>query len=238
MKPFVVANWKANESLEVLENLEFNKELMEVAIAPPNIYIDDVRNKVESHIKIASQDSSKFGEGPFTGETPARLLKKKGVDYVIIGHSERRLHFNENTEILSIKVRQVIQAGMRVILCIGESDSDINEEDRLKMLYTQFFSAVGKNIEIDIAYEPVWSIGTGVTPDPKKICETIKTIRDWCKGINVTGRILYGGSVSSQNVDKFIDVEGCDGFLLGNKSLTSDFHEILKKIEAYILQKK
>ncbi|EOB13686.1 Triosephosphate isomerase [Nosema bombycis CQ1] len=237
MKPFILGTWKANEGMNMLEGLTYNPDIIEVCIAPPDIYMDDVRKNSPPHLKLASQNCSKFKEGPFTGETPASLLKKKGVEYVIIGHCERRLNFNENSEVLTLKIRRGLEAGLRVILCLGENCLDIEGVNRMSILYRQFFSTVGKDVTIDIGYIPVWSIGTGIAPSPKDLEETFRNLRKWADSINVKGRILYGGSLSSQNIENYLNIKGCDGFMLGNMSLVDDFHEVLKIIQDSVTKK-
>lgn len=237
MKPFVVANWKANANLKILKELKYDPDVIEVALACPSLYSTIVRDKMEPYIKLCAQDCSRFNTGRYTGETPAVLLKDVGVEYVIIGHCERRINFNEDAEILATKVQNALQYGLKVVYCIGESREDRENGTYLHVLYNQFFTAIGKDKTVDIAYEPVWSIGTGALPSPAEVQDIFKNIRKWADSINLNARILYGGSVSLQTIKDFKDIEGLDGFLLGSLSLSDDLPVFLKSYEQHVQAK-
>ncbi|KAF9763232.1 Triosephosphate isomerase [Nosema granulosis] len=234
MKPFVVANWKANKNMDILKDINYNSDLFEVAIACPNLLIDDVRSKTKPYIKLCSQDCSKFNVGAYTGETPAKFLKEKGVEYVIIGHSERRNYFHEDSEILTMKAQNAFNAGLKVIYCIGEYRVDREHNRHLNVLYNQFFSVVAKDISITIAYEPIWAIGTGAVLEPKDMEEVIKNIRKWAKSINVNVRVLFGGSVDKHTIRRFRRIKGLDGYLVGGNSLNPEFTEIIRRFESVL----
>lgn len=231
MLPFIVGNWKANVNLDVLEDIKYDPDVLEVAIACPNLYFDDVRSRINDYVKVCGQDCSKFGEGAYTGESPAQFLKNKGIEYVIIGHSERRKYFNEDSDVLALKVQHALQAKLNIIFCIGEDRADREGKIYLNVLYNQFFSVVGKDITITIAYEPVWSIGTGILLDPHELQEIIKHIRKWADSINVKVRVLYGGSVKRSTIKDFRDVQGLDGYLVGGSSLTNELIQIISDYE-------
>lgn len=234
MLPFIVGNWKASVNLEMLKDVKYDHNVLEVGVACPDLYVDEVRSRIENYVKICGQNCSKFDEGAFTGETPARFLKNKGVEYVIIGHSERRKCFGEDSDVLALKVQHALQAKLDIIYCIGEDRADREGKNYLNVLYNQFFSVVGKDINITIAYEPVWSIGTGSLLDPNELQEIIKNIRKWADSINVKVRILYGGSVKKSTLKDFRNLKGLDGYLIGSRSLTNEFIEIIKEYEKIV----
>ncbi|KAF5140641.1 triosephosphate isomerase [Vairimorpha ceranae] len=229
MKPIVVGNWKANKNFEVFNKIPSNLNNIEVAIALPHIYIPQTVNYSKHHISISGQDCSKFESGPYTGETPSSFLKENHAKYVIIGHSERRRYFYENSSDFTTKINNALAAGLGVIYCIGENSLERESNEYMKVLYDQFFSVVGQGIKIDIAYEPVWAIGSGIIPKKEEISEVIEHIQRWSRSINVSGRILYGGSVSYDNIELLHSINKLKGFLIGGISLKTEFVDICEK---------
>lgn len=232
MKPIIVGNWKANVNFDVYKDLPSESKNIEICMAIPYIYIPQARELSKKNVSIAAQDCSRFGIGPHTGEIPAEFLKNFDVKYVLIGHSERRAESTENVETLTSKINKALGAGLRVIYCIGENSYDRENNQHMKTLYDQFFTVVGQNIQLDVAYEPIYSIGTGMLPKKDDVQEVIDHIKKWSRNINVKGRILYGGSIDANNIEDFEDVKGLDGFLIGGSSLTTNFIEIVKKFDS------
>lgn len=231
MKPIIVGNWKANVNFDMYENLPSDSTNIEVCMAIPYIYIPKAREISKKNISIAAQDCSRFGIGPHTGEIPAEFLKNFDVKYVLIGHSERRAESLENFETLTSKINKALGAGLKVIYCIGENSYERENDIHIKSLYDQFFMVVGQNIQIDIAYEPAYSIGSGILPKKDDVQDVIDQIRKWSRNINVTGRILYGGSIDVNNIETFEDIKGLNGYLVGGSSLTPDFIDLVKKYD-------
>ncbi|WUR02351.1 triosephosphate isomerase [Vairimorpha necatrix] len=229
MKPIIIGNWKANKNFTLFNKIPSTFDNIEISIALPYVFIPQTINYNKSHISIAAQDCSKFDKGAYTGEIPAIFLKENHVKYVIIGHSERRIYLKEDSNQLTAKIKNALNAGLRVIYCIGETSTERNTGDYLKVLYNQFFSVIGKDIEIDIAYEPVWSIGTGIFPKIEEIKEVVEQIKKWSNGINVKGRIIFGGSVSYEYIDSINDIKEIDGLLIGGMSLKDEFIDICEK---------
>lgn len=226
MKPIIVGNWKANKNFEIYNKIPSHFKNIEICLAIPHIYIPDTKFYKKDFLSIAAQDCSKFPSGPYTGEIPASFLTDNQVKYVLLGHSERRKHLKENSDDLSAKINRAFSAGLKVIYCIGEDSSERDDQTYLKVLYDQFHTVIGEGIEIDIAYEPVWAIGTGIIPKIEEIVEIIEMIKKWSKNINVTGRILYGGSVCYETMGPLQRIKGVDGFLIGKASLKEEFIDI------------
>lgn len=171
---------------------------------------------------IGSQDISSFTDKTITGETTGEQLKSLGVEYVIIGHSERRTYNNEINITFINKINNALENDIKVIYCIGESAKD-KEDGNTYMVLEKQISEVLNNVEIKniiIAYEPVWAIGTGLTPKVKEIKENIEFIKDIIEEKYDTKlEVLYGGSINKDNIGEINDIKGVDGFLVGGASL-------------------
>jgi len=168
-------------------------------------------------------------EGAYTGEISASMLKSYGVDYVVIGHSERRQYFNETDETVNLKVISALNSEITPIICVGES-LEIRENGTtnqvVKKQVEKAYLNIGKEeaLKTVLAYEPIWAIGTGVTATPEQANETIIEIRNvlsklYSKDISDQIRILYGGSVNPKNVDSLLAMSDIDGALVGGASL-------------------
>ena len=203
--PLIVANWKANMTVDkireyfaAMENFE-NKE---VVICPPFHHISFVKSLIsQGHLqfKIGSQDLSSFEEGAFTGEEPASLLKDF-VEYAIIGHSERRNLLHETEELLIKKVMRALQNSITPIYCIQDEKTPIPD---------------GVTI---VAYEPIFAIGTGKPDTP----ENAEQVAISVKADQKVQKVLYGGSVTAENIAHFTAMEHIDGVLVGKASLLAD----------------
>lgn len=206
----------------------FNNESREFSrvrpiICPPFTLLHSSFNNIPSkYIDIGAQNCSSFDFGSFTGEISAKMLSEMGCKYVIIGHSERRKMFLETEKSILEKVEMAIKYNLIPIVCIGESKS----ENRLEVI-DRSCSSLPNNIVI--AYEPIWSIGTGVTPDPMDVCIVVTHI----KSIISKCKVLYGGSVDDKNAASFITTGKTDGLLVGNASLNPvKFINILRIIDS------
>lgn len=171
----------------------------------------------ETGFLCAAQDVSRFSNGPYTGEVVAPLLKEIGVSHAIVGHSERRALFHEDTSCILEKIHQLINAGITPILCVGEA----SKGECLQKKDLTIFASVA--FDIRIAYEPVWAIGTGCIPSVSHISYTHALIDD-VLGCNP----LYGGSVSGDNIKELLSINPLSGFLVGRASL--DMHQLRKMI--------
>jgi len=194
----------------------------------------------ESAIQFGAQNCHWENEGAFTGEVSPEMILDCGAQWVIVGHSERRHLFGETDEDVALKFSAAVSAGLRPILCIGETLDERQSGSTSEVIKRQL-SAVISQTEAEafdqavIAYEPVWAIGTGITADTSQIEEAHQIIRDFIMNkdekLATEIRILYGGSVKPGNAAELIGIEGVDGFLVGGASLSVDsFMEITQGI--------
>jgi len=237
MKKLIVANWKMNpnsqeEAKNKFEEIrEGSRGLKsEVVVCPPSVYLY-ASGFGEGVISMGAQNVYFEEKGAFTGEISCVMLKDLGVEYVIIGHSERRKYFLETDEIINKKIKTALQAGLKVIFCIGETAEDRNNGDKEDVLERQIKigldGVVSENL--NIAYEPVWAIGTGDNCSVKETKESIEFIK---KFLNPENRILYGGSVKSENSGSYIKEAETDGLLVGGASLDpKELIDIVKSAE-------
>jgi len=180
-------------------------------------------------LKIGAQDCHHEISGSFTGDISAAMLKKVGCQYVIIGHSERRAGHFETNEIISKKAKAVLDEKMIPIICVGESKEIRDQSKHLEFVYKQLMNSIPKDVKFEklvIAYEPIWSIGTGVTPTLEQIAEVAKLIKkifsEKLSEIADEYFLLYGGSVTSQNSKEILAINGIDGLLVGKASLDAE----------------
>ncbi len=244
MKRILVLNWKMNPvTLEEALNLARASDYKDVIIAPPFIFIEEIA-KILKKARIGAQnlswENSLTGGGAFTGEVSASELKNLGVEYVIIGHSERRKYLGETDEMINKKVLASVSAGLKVILCIGE-DSAIRKKGKKAVedfIKNQLENDIKGTYDIKfkiqnliIAYEPVWAIGTGQADAPEDAAEIIKYIKKLLiVSYGLLVRVLYGGSVNGKDIKDFIKYDEIDGYLIGGASLKSS--EVNKIIQA------
>ncbi|KAJ6368773.1 hypothetical protein OIU78_001198 [Salix suchowensis] len=230
---FVGGNWKCNGTKESITKLisDLNSAKMEsdvdVVVAPPFIYIDQVKSSLTDRIEISAQNSWVSKGGAFTGEISVEQLKDIGCKWVILGHSERRHVIGEDNQFIGKKAGYALSQGVGVIACIGELLEEREAGKTFDVCYQQlkaYADAVPSWDNIVIAYEPVWAIGTGVVATPAQAQEVHVAVRDWLKN-NVSAevasktRIIYGGSVNGGNCAELAKQKDIDGFLVGGASL-------------------
>jgi len=234
-RPFIGGNWKSNGNRKSVEALVsgLNKASftgVDVAVAPTHIYLDYVQKNLNKDFIIAAQNSSLTGDGAFTGEISATSLKDFGIEWVILGHSERRAKYHENDLVVGTKVNIAQKAGLSVIACIGETKEERLDNQTQSVTQRQL-KAIAENVvdwsHMVIAYEPVWAIGTGLSATPEQAEEVHHSLRKWIsenvkETVSQQIRIIYGGSVSAQNCNSLIVQKNIDGFLVGGASLKSD----------------
>ncbi|OFX17308.1 MAG: triose-phosphate isomerase [Bacteroidetes bacterium GWA2_31_9] len=246
-KNIVAGNWKMNKTIE--EGVQLVKEIkslisekqissVQLIINPPFTHLSVLKNEIaNSVIKIGAQNCSYESSGAYTGEVSVGMLKSIDIDYVIIGHSERRAYFNETDEILLKKLNLVLESGLLPIFCCGEvlsqRDAGIHfEVVRQQIENTIFKLSEDKFKKVVIAYEPVWAIGTGRTATSEQAQEIHKYIRNLITekfGSTVASEIsiLYGGSCNAQNAKELFQNPDVDGGLIGGASLkAADFVQI------------
>jgi triosephosphate isomerase len=244
--PFVVGNWKLNKTVAEAQALvtELKNQLsavrgVEVGVAPVALSVVPVAKRLEdSAIRTYGQNCHYEESGAWTGELSPSLLSDAGAYGVIIGHSERRTHFGETDEGVGKKVRAALDAGLHVIICVGETEAerDSGQTDaRVSAQISGAFAAVeeGDFDRLVVAYEPVWAIGTGRTATPAQAQEVHHSIRgqirDRFGGVADQLRIQYGGSVKPANAESLMREPDIDGALVGGASLKAeDFVAIVK----------
>lgn len=237
MKNLIVANWKMNPASQEEAKELFNevkkgvKDIKaEVVVCPPFVYVSQLEG-----ITLGAQDVFHKEKGAFTGEVSPHMLKDLGVEYVIIGHSERRKYFSENDELINKKMAAVLEAGLKPIFCVGEAEG----EDKSTVLEKQITQglkglAAGEFNHITVAYEPVWAIGTGKNCSPDETMQALLLIRKivtnlYSRETAEKIRIIYGGSVKAENASVYVQEAGAQGLLVGGASLVaSEFVEIVK----------
>ncbi len=236
--PLIAGNWKMNKTAS--EAAAFARELVqrnmtspaiEIVIAPPFTALDSVRHSLgsESSIGLAGQNLHWEDHGAFTGEVSAPMLKDLGCRYVILGHSERRALFDEGDDVIRKKLAAAFRHGLKPILCVGESLSQREARRTTEVITGQLKGSLegfeaAQLAALTIAYEPVWAIGTGKAASPEQAIPVHQTIRrllqqEWSSAIAQGTRVLYGGSVTPQNVSDFLASEEIDGALVGGACL-------------------
>jgi triosephosphate isomerase len=245
--PIAAGNWKMNLLRE--EALALARSLRDVAgdvrgtetvVCPPFLYLHDIRALLEgSNIRVGAQDVYWEEKGAFTGEVSVTQVAE-AADYVIIGHSERRQLFGETDETVNRKVKAALAHGLKPIMCVGELLEQRQGGETEAVLVRQVrggLDGVTVTPDVVIAYEPVWAIGTGLAADSRTAQEAIRLVRDTVRGIagDVADeiRILYGGSVTAENIAEFMAEPDIDGGLVGGASLKADaFAAIVKACAA------
>ena len=233
MPKLIIANWKSNHTLESAQEwVEQMVDLLqeeqvvsnpEVAVAPPLPFLLSLREQLEGlGIKLATQDISTFEAGSYTGEVGAHNLLGLGVQYVLVGHSERRQLFGETHQEVALKAVRVVQAGIKPVICVDKPYF----ADQLEQLRQEFVEAGLEVASSDllIAYEPIEAIGSG----QGAALEQVRALMQEISTKLPKAKILYGGSVTAANVAEYLAV--CDGVLVGGASLqAASFAEIIKQ---------
>ena len=248
MKLLIVANWKMNPQTlgEARRNFDLIKKAakkikgVEVIVCPPFVFLPVLTPK--GNVKLGGQDCFWVKEkGAFTGEISPLMLKNLGCQYVILGHSERRIYFGETDEMINKKIKAALEIKLNPILCIGETAEEKEEGKTLGVLRNQLREGLKsisslelRSPNFNIAYEPVWAIGTGNPCEIDEAMSAVISIRKilaklYSRSISQGIRILYGGSVDVKNAAGYIKEARMDGLLVGGVSL--DPKEFLKIIE-------
>ena len=244
-KPIIAGNWKMNktakEAVELINELKplVAKSKPEVVVCVPYTDLWAVKEAIAgSKIKLGAENVAWADNGAFTGEISAEMLNEIGVEYVIIGHSERRQYFGETDETVNKRMAQALKCGLKPIVCVGETLTEREKNKTKRVLKKQILEGF-KDITADqfanivIAYEPVWAIGTGKTATAEDANKTIGYIRSLIKktfGAEVAKalRIQYGGSMKPSNVKELMAMRNIDGGLIGGASLKAeDFSKIV-----------
>ena len=238
-KPIIAGNWKMNktvkEAVELINNLKplVAKSKPEVVVCVPYTDLWAVAEAIKgSKIKLGAENVAWADSGAFTGEISADMLKEIGVEYVIIGHSERRQYFGETDESVNARLKQALKKELKPIVCVGETLTEREKNKTKKVLKKQILEGF-KDItaedfdNIVIAYEPVWAIGTGKTATAEDANKTIAFIRSlvkktWGNEVAKALRIQYGGSMKPSNAKELMAQRNIDGGLIGGAALKAE----------------
>jgi triosephosphate isomerase len=246
-RPLIAGNWKMyktpSEAAETATRLvEQVRDVadVDIMIAPPFTALESVSRAIKnSPVALGAQNLYWEKEGAYTGEISAPMLKSVGCEYSIIGHSERRQYFGETDETVNQKIQAAIQADLKPVFCIGETEQEREAGQTFSVLDKQVKKGLKERVpeELDrliIAYEPVWAIGTGKTATDEQAQEVHQFIRSlieesFGKDLSKSTRILYGGSVKPDNILNLMEMPDIDGALVGGASLDADsFSKIVK----------
>jgi triosephosphate isomerase len=236
-RPMIAGNWKMNTTVD--EAVALVKEMLpgldkiegvDKVICPPFISLAPLKELLEgSSVKLGAQNIYFEEKGAYTGEISPLMLDDL-CEFVIIGHSERRQYFNETIEMVDKKVQAALKVGLTPILCVGETLEE-NERGQTEAVLAKQLSSPSARIYyfsgLVVAYEPIWAIGTGKAATAKQANDTIGFIRNYIsknygKGVSEDVRILYGGSVTADNIADFMQQPEIDGALVGGASLKAD----------------
>ena len=238
-KPLVIGNWKMN--LDFVEAVHLGQQIgvllknrpsehTEIVVAPPFVDLRSVASIVDSEripIAVGAQHVNPNENGAHTGEVSVSMLKRLGVSWVLVGHSERRAMYAMDDAAVALTLRAVVRGGMKAVLCVGEA-LDVREDgDQDEWVRRQLRSALEGLDDrfaelVTIAYEPIWAIGTGLTADTDQVRSMMTLIRSSLPSSLHDSRVLYGGSVNAENAASLVAEGGADGFLVGGASLKAE----------------
>jgi triosephosphate isomerase (TIM) len=237
---YFVANWKMFGDLRTLNSLDSvikfsntnKKNKLKIVYCPPNTLIRPLSKRLrKTKLDVGAQnchESENFGA--FTGNVNAKMLKDVGAKYIILGHSESR-QSGETDKLINLKIKSSIKAGLKIIFCIGETYKEKKNKKTNQVLARQInngLKSIKNKSNIIVAYEPVWSIGTGLIPASVDLIKSVSFIKN--RFSKKSPKILYGGSVNSNNITQLKNINVIDGFLIGEASQNSKkFIDIIKK---------
>lgn len=240
MKNLIAGNWKMNGSMaeaiklaqDIVAAIQDTPQILEkndFLVCPPYVHLAPIQAELSAAVALGAQDSSPFENGAYTGDISATMLKDMNCDYVILGHSERRQYYAESNMMIQQKAVLAIEAGLKAIICVGETESQREAGEHLDIVELQIAGSLASGCTAQntvIAYEPVWAIGTGQVATVDDITE----MHDHIRGLVPAGtRILYGGSVKPINAAEIFAVQNVNGALIGGASLKAeDFVGIAK----------
>lgn len=248
IKPLVAGNWKMNGTMASLSELAamqdgYNataQEKHDMLVCVPFTLLSAAASLTkDGAINIGAQDCHANASGAHTGDTSVEMITDCGANAIIVGHSERRTDHGENDVIVLAKARGVLEAGQMAVICIGETEAERKGGKTLDVLKAQMAGSIPDNPgsgEIVVAYEPVWAIGTGMTPTASDVEEAHKFMRnELVSRFGNAGskiRLLYGGSVKPGNASELMGIENVDGALVGGASLKAE--DFLGICQAYL----
>ena len=235
VRPLVAGNWKMNGLSGSLAEIDAMRQaadagesgLAELLVCPPATLLAQAAWRIKGgELSLGAQDCHPVASGAFTGDISAPMLKDAGATYVILGHSERRTLHHETDALVRAKVEAALSAGLVPIVCVGETKTERESGDAMAVVPRQLLGSLppgGAPETLVVAYEPIWAIGTGLTPTPADVAEMHQVIRTLlaemygAQGLRM--RILYGGSVKPSNCGELLTLDNVDGALVGGASL-------------------
>ena len=253
-KALVAGNWKMN--LDHIETVHLVQQIgvllrtidhvsCDVVVLPPAVDLRSASSVIDADrlaIDLGAQHMSHFDSGAYTGEIAASMLRRLSAKYVVVGHSERRTMFHMDDATVALTFNAAIRAGLTPILCVGESAEIRQSNHHEQFVSDQIASAVSESLEDElvVAYEPIWSIGTGATASHEQIRDMVSVIRRALPpSLSTKTRILYGGSVAASNAREIGVIEGVDGFLVGGASLRAEeFIQIVSQMNDCYAEKR
>lgn len=247
-RPILAGNWKMNktrdEAIHFVLGVDYKlpKNGVDCIICAPAIILRDIVKRADI-LQVGAQNMNENDKGAYTGEISPIMLKDTGVKYVIIGHSERRAYYNETNEIVNAKIKKALEYDLKPIVCVGEGLEERENDKTYDVLSTQINKAF-EGITFDdpenviIAYEPIWAIGTGKTASTAQAedaCKYIRSLLTNIYGDDIANkiRILYGGSMNTNNVEELVAQPDVDGGLVGGASLSEDSFIAMSKAFKY-----
>jgi len=253
MKKIIIGNWKLNldhlEAIQLFQKLNYSlntdiDEKISIVVAPSHTSLRSIQTIIDAdklNIFLSSQDVSMFNDGAYTGEVSAHQLAKLNISYCIVGHSERRQHFNETDEFVNVKVNNIVNKEITPIICFGESNDQRADGNYMEFLFNQIENSTkglrkDKVDEIIFAYEPIWAIGTGQNASLQDIVEVISKVKEFISKKSFFNeekiKFIYGGSVSPDNSYEILNSKIIDGALVGGASLDVDkFIKIIESVD-------
>ena len=253
MKKIIIGNWKLNldhlEAIQLFQKLNYSlntdiEEKISIVVAPSHTSLRSIQTIIDAdklNIFLSSQDVSMFNDGAYTGEVSAHQLAKLNISYCIVGHSERRQHFNETDEFVKVKINNLINKEITPIICFGESNDQRTDGNYMDFLINQIENSTkglrkDKVDEIIFAYEPIWAIGTGQNASLQDIVEVISKVKEFISKKSFFSeekiKFIYGGSVSPDNSYEILNSKIIDGALVGGASLDVDkFIKIIESVD-------
>lgn len=253
--PFIAGNWKMNLDHQqgialvqklawTLKDASFDYSKAEVAIFPGFTSLRSIQTLIDADkfdLKLGAQDLSPADSGAFTGEVSGVALKKLSVEYVLVGHSERRQFHNETDVVVQAKTAAAFRHGIVPVICVGETLEELETEGAAAVPVRQTLAALSGHSELGdfvIAYEPVWAIGTGQVATPEQAASVASKIREAIRvshgDVADKVRVLYGGSVKANNVAGFLRSPEVDGVLVGGASLDSDEFAGIARFQSHL----
>jgi triosephosphate isomerase len=240
VRPLVIGNWKMN--LDFVEALHLTQQLgvllknhpvehTDVVIAPPFVDLRSVGSILDAErlpVALGAQHVNPQENGAHTGEVSVSMLQRLGVEWVIIGHSERRTNYAMSDEVVAATLRAVVRAGLHAVLCVGEALSVREADEHESFVAAQLRSALGGLEErfhplVSVAYEPLWAIGTGVNATAEQVSQMSGLVRGVLAELLAGAPpVLYGGSVNAENAGTLVRSSDLDGFLVGGASLKAE----------------